>query len=316
MPEEPTQPSNGHTIDIDWETAINTGLTAAAEAFGASFGGPIGAALGNAIAGSLFNGGQEDKFAEAIRGLKESINKAIDNAFLKEHTGNVLGLGENLKTYVMTKDSRILHPILNDITQQIHNLFRFDSEEALVSLVYASNIHLFTLRALAGHAENPGQERGYYLNAKEKSLEYSIAISERTTQLSETINNSLSSNCVLLPVKREDSMWVETREFGREVGVSGAIFSFSYMYGDRFSPPATFPEIKRVPYPTDLAGRIMNNFPGDIYSNSDAKAKCEDYSNDIKEKRRTSLNNLLTPIQHSTQVWRNISQGLESRVML
>ncbi|MGF7036401.1 putative Fe-S cluster-containing radical SAM superfamily protein [Paenibacillus mucilaginosus] len=136
---------------IDWDAVIQKGLESAAEAFGAQFGGVIGKELAGQIASSLLGGDDEETFAEAITELKEVIRQTVDHAFLREHSGAVLGLGQNLSRYLDTGEMSYLDSVLTGITGHVNTLLEFESHEALSMLIYTVNVDLLALRVKAGH---------------------------------------------------------------------------------------------------------------------------------------------------------------------
>lgn len=290
--------------EIDWGAIIEKGLEAAVISFGESFGGTIGEILAEKIMSSLFGSDDEDKFQVVLKDLKESIRQDIDQAFLREHCGAVTGLGENLKTYFRTKDQDILHPLQNDIVQEINILFQFESLEALTALVYGVNIYIHTLRALADY------DRDYYRVAMENARTYADKVEKFANKVDQPIRSSIPDKI--------DVYGLSTGETLCPNHLSGVGYEVTATYRDSIGPMVILRrENMCVPYPIDAFGRPNRNFmshPQSIFEQSQSSKFIEDQRRTQKENRIQALDNLIVPTQHAIEKWRNIADVINTKL--
>ncbi|MCY9589853.1 hypothetical protein PC41400_16680 [Paenibacillus chitinolyticus] len=179
----------------------------------------------------MFSGGQEDKFAAFGRQLLESVRQAVNEAFLRDHTGKIIGLGEQLRNYFKTNDEQLLYGIVNDIVQEINAVFRFSpSDEACTTLAYGVNVYQLTLRGLAGYKES------YYSVADT----YAIRLAEFSAGFINPIKESMQAepvDVIFISKKSESICTVKEDPFGRESSESGAEYSFSLSFKNTMAVP-------------------------------------------------------------------------------
>jgi hypothetical protein len=294
---------------INYEEIIEKGLEAAAVAFGTEFGGPIGAALAEKIISSLFSSGDEDKFADAIRALQESIRKTVDQAFLREHSGAIIGLGENLRTYFKTRDEGILHPLQNDITQRINTLIRFEpTSEVITVLVYGVNVYVLTLRALADYNNH------YYQVVMDNTRSYSKQIEEMIRRFDEPVRSSIPEKTSMTFTKKQETICE---------GKPGAEYEISIFYQDQFMASneaiaQTFPVKKCIPYPEkwgEPSGHDLNWKPDQAFFEGLPEFKSKDNRRlENKGKRTNELDRVVTPFNQAVKVWKDSADSIQSKI--
>ncbi|MEH7284886.1 hypothetical protein [Priestia megaterium] len=342
MPEEekPTV-ENEDKIHIDWNAVLQKGLEAAASAFGEAFGGPIGGALANLIVSGLFDSGSEDKFGDAIRDLKESMREEINNAFLRDTTASVLGLGVNLRSYFTTKDQAILTEIQNDITQEIEALLskeNRESDEALVTVVYAINVYILTLRAKADYNQS------FYEVIKEATKSYSERVTEFANAIEAKYKNKIPAKCFVSIEKADNAggnwQYSELRPalctikgtFHDEVK-SGFNFKYKAWYyaGDdnhNIVPYREFIEERCEVLPfrskdgystisdsDDLLTTTSSAIKVEDREASKAFADCEKYRTEQTNAFLEKLNQYITPVRTTVELWKtNVIDALEEKL--
>ncbi|UNL94029.1 hypothetical protein QNH38_22525 [Paenibacillus polymyxa] len=305
--------------DVEWSSVVQKGIEAASVAFGEALGGPIGAVLGQQIASTLFDTGSEDKFANALKELQESIHQMIDKAFLDKEIGNLIGLGMNLKSYFNTRDKTILAPLQNDITQVIGNLISKNSFEALTALVYSVNIYVFTLRAQAEYISS------YYQEIKRNLVLFADEIERKSNYFRAYIRTTI------LPPETDPLAW-SVQDFKddsviiRENHVVKYVRGFSYKIKTSFTDQTipyhnNYEEKRFQPYPFrgiddshDLIIGAYRNFNYEDVKNSKALIDCERDRQTMIKQRNEGLNKLLNPTDSAVQKWREISNVIPEAI--
>ncbi|KRF01680.1 hypothetical protein ASG89_25280 [Paenibacillus sp. Soil766] len=305
--------------DIEWGPIVEKGLEAAAVAFGSALGGEIGAALGKMIASSLFESGGQDKFANAIQDLKESIHQMIDQAFLNKEIADLVGIGMNLKSYLNSfpKDEALLTEIHGQIPLVLSNLATKDSFEAFTAFVYAVNVYILILRAKAVKIPT------YYQEVKNNLNVYAKNIEDKANQFRLTMNDSLTP-----PLSDTEPHWsvsnlkpalVETKENGRTEHKPGFTYEVSCLFKDNtITDPsqasiAIYKEQRSQPYPfrgIDSEDDLFSGYLKFTYEDiKDSKALL-DYVRDrqsLINQRTNSLNKILNPAETAIIKWRAVA---------
>ncbi|WP_339234628.1 hypothetical protein MKX40_17940 [Paenibacillus sp. FSL R5-0517] len=290
-----------------YEQIINKGIEAAVIAFGTEFGGTIGGALADKIMSSLFSAGEDDKFAEALNTLNENIRRSIDLAFLREHTGAIIGLGENLETFISTKDERILHPLLNDITQKINTLLQFDpSGEVLTTLIYGINVYILTLRALAD------QDFSYYQVAMENARKYSKLSEDFLKKYDEPLRNGISEMGIYAKYIGPNICLNNESKY-----VAGAEYEVTITFVDQTTPFHYTETIKKCfPYPIGAFERPDQNWKPDLLflKQIPEYVNKEKYRTQLKETRISELDKFTKPILSAINGYRQTASNIEAKI--
>ncbi|HFR4167565.1 TPA: hypothetical protein ACHVJ4_004346 [Bacillus cereus] len=305
-------PNDGQSNNNQWENIIKAGVYAIAKAYGEEEAGPIGAKLAEMIVASIFHENEENKFEDAIKDLKESIKQEIDSAFLKNDSGAIIGLGTNFSTYLITRDKEALDLIHNDITQKIDSILTHRSEEALVIAVYAVNIYVLVLRALADHKEN------YYQAVKKNVKLYADKIEKLANEIEEKFNTSLPEHCSFSTVQVPQATICDNKP--------GFTYSIQARYFDEYgivSKWNMFESKECKPFPFySLEGRnfsIQSSndfymwksvFRREDYEANTAVIQCEETLKNVKQARKDSLNQFMRPTHDAISCWNDIVNSI------
>ncbi|MFF5816333.1 hypothetical protein [Lysinibacillus capsici] len=318
--------------ETEWEETIKKGVEIAIESFGASFGSTLGVALAEQIMSSLFGSGDsaEEKFAKAIEDLKRHISKTVDKGFLREHCGRVAAESGNLKDYfkvrnfeIENKKEREIHQkILVDIKSrlrtEIETLALFEGQdtlpEALTTLVYAINVFLLTLRALADY------DRDYYKIAMEESRICAEKVTTLIGKLEKPIRNSISKETFLRSDKLDSGNLCKIKSddiFGEDQFVPGVTFKIYTLYTDELSNSYSDSEEKCVPYPKDIFGNYdMNADLTKGFKESEVFISTENQRIRKSLERNQKLDEFLLPNIKATEGWKNIASTIESKLKI
>lgn len=288
------------------ESMIKKGAEIGFITFCENFGKTLGVEFAKVIISTLFNSNDEEKFEEMVKEIRGIVKQEIDSAFLREHCGKVLGLGENVKTYYTTKDKNVLYPLLNDITQEINTIKQFDSTEALSTLLYAINVYSYTLRALAEYEEN------YYNVAKTSIKGYLEEVEKKLNVIEANYMNSIPNN-VIYNISNKTVGICESEE-GKYV--PGAKYRLNVAYTDLMTSQVHMLETEVCfPFPKEF-GELNTQAepPDDYFKNHQYVIELEARRNEQKKLRVDTLNNFTQPIKEVVELWHTTADFLERKL--
>lgn len=319
--------------EIEWEDTIKKGVGIAIESFGASFGSTLGVALAEQIVSALFGSGEsaEEKFARAIEDLKLHISKTVDRGFLREHCGKVAAESGNLKDYFNVRNietdgekereihQKTLVDIKSRLRTEIETLALFDnqevSSEALTTLVYAINVFILTLRALADY------DSDYYRIAMDETRVCADKVTNLISKIENPIRNSISSETyirgeVLSP---HTICVIKKGPFSEEESLPGVNFKIHAAYTDQLSELKfiSFSEEKCLPHHVDSRGNTNERedftplFRESVVFKSTENTRAEK----ILE-RNQKLDKFLLPSIQATEGWKEVASNIENKLTI
>ncbi|OKP84511.1 hypothetical protein [Paenibacillus sp. P32E] len=305
--------------DFQWGPAIQKGAEAAEVAFGQG----IGAAIATQLAATLFDKGGEDKFADAIKDLKVSIHEMIDQAFLDQDVAQLVGLGANLKAYLVTyayNPNKADHELIAGVHLLLPGLLnaiaKKNSFEALTALVYGVNVFIQTL--IARSIEFPT----YRSEAKSNLIYYSDLIEKKCEAFRNQINDTVS------PPETETLIWniFEVKDALLQIKSERPFQPVTYANGFTYKLQVYFLDL-HIPHMREETGQQVYPFRGirnsqdliggaayrqftlEDIKGTNSYLEIEKNRREIMQKRIDNLNFLLEPTSKAISKWREISKA-------
>lgn len=291
-------PNSDESGEINWDAVVQ----AVAEALGSYVGGQIGAMAVAAVFKA--NESSVPSFEKVIADLRESIRQDIENTFIREYAGTVIGYEKDLGTGIRTNNFDTVDRIRSGSQVLIEVLLQYSSMNILVILVRLINIFLLALEIQANTAPEKNEE--YRAIRREKAREYANKVKSILNPYAESVRQSLQNACLLRIENAKQAICHNQNGFTYDVKI---------IFYDDFNRRAltTFEESSCKTFPfnglddDDLPSGVERGFTANDKKQHQSFKDCEAFRQREYSNRIRALESFSSPINRAISIWETIT---------
>ncbi|PYE88288.1 hypothetical protein [Bacillus sp. 196mf] len=293
MPGDSQNPNSG---EINWDAVVQAG----AEALASYVGGQIGAIAVAAVFEA--NRSSEPSFERVIADLRESIRQDIENTFIREYAGRVIGYEQDLAIAIRTNNQDTVDRIRSGSLELINILLQYNTFGILINLVRVANVFLLALEIQANMTNNPE----YKQIRREKAAEYSPKVNDILTPYESTIRTSFDRECLIIIDNAKNAVCHD------QFGFTYRLRTFCQdNYTDSYAAQFEENNCKTFPFNGINSGDSMtleHSFTPNDKRQHDSFVRCEHFRTEAQNRRNRALEIISIPIRETISKWNLISQ--------